>query len=178
MCGASRGTLQRRLERREHVRWSGFTALWPLREKPGGRGHSRLPRSGLHRAPPPAAPGAEAPPLQGPTATSQHRIRALARLLSAHCPPASRRVPSPPSGLRGIPEASRNPDLWAADRTKPTAHTALWRDLRESPAIPQAGAPSPGMDLSGEWAGSTPANQSKGCMEPRRSADPERISHR
>lgn len=131
------------------------------------------------RLPEPPAPrrSAEAPPLQDP---SPHITASAGASPLAFCPlPSSLREGAQShKWTLGIPEASRNLDLCAADRTKPTAYTALWRDLRESPAIPQAGAPSRGMDLSGEWAGSTPANQSKGCMEPRRSADLERISHR
>ena len=52
------------------------------------------------------------------------------------------------------------------------------RGLGENTAFAQGGAPSAGVDLSGEWAGPTPANQSKACLEPRRRADLERINHR
>ena len=133
------------------------------------------PRSAPQRGGP--APCRTLRPLQDP---SPHITAPAGASPPAFCPlPSSLREGAQShKWTLGIPEASRNLDLCAADRTKPTAYTAHWRDLRESPAIPQAGAPSPGMDLRGEWAGSTPANQSKGCLEPRRSADLERISHR
>ena len=110
----------------------------------GAEGPQPAPQKRLAQSTPTRRAERGGPAPAGPHShiTSLHP-RALARLLSAHCPPASRRVPSPPSGLRGIPEASRNPDLWAADRTKPTAHSALEGPQRK-PRHPSGRSPLPG----------------------------------